>query len=298
MLKKHAFTLLEVAIAIIAIALVAGVISVSKNLVSQSSNLVALNQTDNNWEAATGSETVAEEVNEPELTVTSNLILWLDADDDATISATGNQVTSWADKSGGNNDVAQTSSANQPLTNSTSINGRNTLSFDGSNDYLEKNGVTLAHNNGNYNIFVVFATSNNDGGVLFNQSNTAYKHTNHYSGITGTNALYNDEWEPAGGGGSGGSVTLNEPTIVTYGRTGWSGRIYKNGNLVSTGATEAYAGNSNLHTHIAARFHLGSMLAPYGGQIGEMLVYSTYLSDTDRESVEAYLSEKWAITLD
>ncbi len=56
MKKSSAFTLLEVAIAIIAIALVAGVVQVSKKLIGGAENLVALNQADNDWEGSGNSE--------------------------------------------------------------------------------------------------------------------------------------------------------------------------------------------------------------------------------------------------
>lgn len=53
-MKKSAFTILELSIVIIAIALVYGAFQVSKKLISGAENLVALNQSDNDWESATG----------------------------------------------------------------------------------------------------------------------------------------------------------------------------------------------------------------------------------------------------
>ena len=56
-------------------------------------------------------------------------INWFDADDASTITDGGGLVSTWADKSGGNHDLTATA---QPQTGITSINGLNTLYFDGS----------------------------------------------------------------------------------------------------------------------------------------------------------------------
>ncbi len=54
---------------------------------------------------------------------------WFDADDASTITDGGGLVSTWADKSGGAHDLTATA---QPQTGITSINGLNTLYFDGS----------------------------------------------------------------------------------------------------------------------------------------------------------------------
>ena len=56
-------------------------------------------------------------------------INWFDADDASTITDGGGLVSTWADKSGGAHDLTATA---QPQTGITSINGLNTLYFDGS----------------------------------------------------------------------------------------------------------------------------------------------------------------------
>lgn len=61
---------------------------------------------------------------------------WWDAADTSTISASGNRVFAWADKSGGAA-LAQNSTLNQPLTGTRNINGLNTLDFTGTH-FLER----------------------------------------------------------------------------------------------------------------------------------------------------------------
>lgn len=64
------------------------------------------------------------------------LNLWLDASDTSTITSSSGAVSQWSDKSGNGINLTQGTAANQPTTGSTTLNGLNVISFDGSNDNL------------------------------------------------------------------------------------------------------------------------------------------------------------------
>ena len=60
-----------------------------------------------------------------------NSAYWWDASDTSTIIEGAGKVSSWEDKNQGVN-IIQTNAVNQPTTNTRTINGLNTLDFDGS----------------------------------------------------------------------------------------------------------------------------------------------------------------------
>lgn len=66
----------------------------------------------------------------------NDLAQWYDAADTSTISEVANAVTQWDDKSGNANHATQAVAVDQPLTNQATINGLNTITFDGT-DFLE-----------------------------------------------------------------------------------------------------------------------------------------------------------------
>lgn len=218
--------------------------------------------------------------------VGSGASMWLDASDVSSLTLNSNSVNWWNDKAGANN-MGQ-SGGLMPVSGA-DINGLNAIEFDGVNDYMVKTGEVIARNNGYYTIAIVFESYGSSAGALYVQSNTAGD-TNHYSLINGT-GFFNDEWRPGGGGGT---VTSGEPTIVVFGRTNWDGRIYKNGSLVSTGVREVYSGSTGLNTYIGARVN-SSATTHYQGKIGEIITFPTFLSDSQRQQVENYLSNKWDI---
>jgi len=64
-----------------------------------------------------------------------NLLAWYDAADPSTITDTNGNVDAWTDKSGNGNDFAQ-SGAPRPTTGTQTINGLNTIAFNGTNEFL------------------------------------------------------------------------------------------------------------------------------------------------------------------
>ena len=66
----------------------------------------------------------------------SGLALWLDAADSGAITV-GTGVSQWRDKSPNKSLWTQSVGNNQPATGTQTINGRNVLVFDGSNDTLQ-----------------------------------------------------------------------------------------------------------------------------------------------------------------
>ena len=67
----------------------------------------------------------------------TNLALWLDASDTASITHVAGAVSQWNDKSGNNNHALQSSAAAKPTTGTRTQNGLNVIDFDGSGDFID-----------------------------------------------------------------------------------------------------------------------------------------------------------------
>lgn len=88
--------------------------------------------------------------------------LWLDASDSSAITLESGKISVWADKSGNNKDMAQSTADNQPTVDSGAKNGLDVISFDGS-DWLTGDAV-LDEGDNSFTYFAVWQSSQNSGG--------------------------------------------------------------------------------------------------------------------------------------
>ena len=222
-------------------------------------------------------------------------VLWLDAADTQAMTLSGSNVTTWIDKSGlGNN----ATSYNTPVLTANAINGVQAIStsnlpyFTGS---VSVTGTTvtifsvatttrLQPNGGNDQRLVSLVNATNvdygrtDGVIgLFNQYNTSSIATWRVSGPIANNA-----------------VVTNTPFLAVSKYDGTNGYLWLNG-VAGTRASSASTG-----TFAVTKYGIGNQANPSGeywqGFIGEVIIYSNALSDTQRQQVEGYLGRKWGIT--
>ena len=248
----------------------------------------------------------------------SNCITWFDADDLSTITteAGSRNIRYWIDKSTSN--IVLTGGgltlANEPLSVLGGLNGRNTVRFDGG-DYI------YGSFNTSYTEFTIFLVMRGD------INNTSYQYPFSINNNTNTtNAFYFDVNDPDGGsatktlwvywnsGGSPRSILpltspntssdflQGSPTLLTFSHTnGGSGTntIYVNGRArtdqSNTGTQTITIGGSGFYLFMGAR--TTTIAGPYYGDIGELIIYSRQLSDTERTQVHNYLSNKWRMPL-
>ena len=85
------------------------------------------------WELLTASVIVAKKLWTPSLISTE---LWLDAQDASTITDSLGFVSQWDDKSGNGRNLTQATASQQPRTGVDTLNGRNTIKFDGQTDVM------------------------------------------------------------------------------------------------------------------------------------------------------------------
>ena len=253
----------------------------------------------------------------PVLGVTG-MSIWLDADDATTLTAgTGNGISGWADKSTNAYSFTQATALKQPQTGTRTQNGRNVIDFDGGSgdkQALLMDAANSAHKfttDGDASFFIaflsdavpspgVFMTNNAFGspGVGFFWSFAASGRLawDLYRGAGGTQSVGAGFSNPTGTVSTFyiGSV-LTDPSNGTAANRSFvrynKGTIYNEN--ISTGAPSASDPSSTLTVG-------GSANAPsngdyFNGVIGEIIMYNTKLSDTDRDTVIDYLMEKWGV---
>ncbi len=255
------------------------------------------------------------------LPVTSGLQLWLDAADSATLfdATTGGSpvaadggVARWEDKSGNARHFTQSESTKRPQRKTAQQNGLDALLFDGSNDSLT-GGDFLDGNVGGKTAFVVL--KRNATGVMHEILTKGTTNGGWVFRLTDTNKLNGSSWsdvtfENSTDVSSSGTVTATGYTAFAWRHTAGSfhtQQFFRNGTSVETASpVEAGDGARTLPNisdvmRIGVQRYDGELAAPgdyflYNGNIAEIIIYDSALSDTDRAAVESYLISKWGIT--
>ena len=217
----------------------------------------------------------------------AGLQLWLDAADSSTIT-TGTGVSQWRDKSPAASVWAQTTGNNQPSTGTQTLNGRNVIVFDGSNDGLSASAPLASLPLSFFIVQRIVSATNFGMSYTAGTGDDWNIRQNSTSGATAitmpAGTFYLDP---------GSRVGINDiVSMVIPSGAGTSATLVRNGSpLTPSGAT--FKPTLNGTHYIGQRsdgFHLN-------GWIAEIVAYSTELSENQRSSVEKYLSNKWGIAI-
>ena len=247
-------------------------------------------------------------------------------------AVTAGTLGTWVNKgtAGAALNATQSAAANAPSLVTNAINGQPALLFTGSNhQYLAITSTAMGTLQGNaHTIFIVALT--NTGGQADGLGSTyqaiaispGYHNGFRFMGSDSTTAIGFDQWTNSGGNGHtyylnsqnsysqgsvavmdgvvSGSTTAGPSSLMTYlngaGPTSNSLGTQPYPTFVSSPAT---TGNSlafdNINTlNLACGFTNASADAAYlTGDIAEVLVFNTAMSDADRQTVENYLRYKW-----
>lgn len=217
------------------------------------------------------------------------LAVWLDANDASTITLNGTTVSEWRDKSGNLRNYSQSTAANQPGTGT--VNGRTSVrAAAGSRVQLTAASFSLSA----YTAFAVVVPdfSSNPAG---------------FATFTGIMAI---------GTGSSGMMMLARVGTPTRWGTFASSSVSSNtqlvtgtryvlcmqdanNNAISFFRNGAADGTSTGNSAGQTINHLFGLLdgQEFGGDICEVLVYSSVLAASARSQVERYLAGKWGATL-
>jgi len=219
-----------------------------------------------------------------------NQELRLDASDTSTITATTQNVTLWADKSGNGYDA--TTDFGTPRTGDSTENGLNIIDFTTDRLFLPSALYTIP--NGDNTLFVVSKRASEDGSLdstIGAASGVTNEYFQTYSNVAGSQLFTNKS-------GGGGSVTFAGATntdlnIAAMRRDGTTQGISVDGGteVTNTSATSS-ATIDDFFIGTA-----GSGAFPLNGSIAEIIIYDRNLSTGEITTINQYLANKWGVTL-
>jgi hypothetical protein len=222
--------------------------------------------------------------------------LWLRADLGITLNV-GN-VSAWADQSGNGLDVSQGTAANQPLYVASWKNSKPAMTFDGVSEVLSR--ATVAFTAGSaLTVFVVGASANDPDSVDIGSNMKAWWGLQSVAG--------NDAWfitrfngaarSVAWTGGAGPTIAGNfgigtNPAYLCWATDGNAGPA--NLTFRANGVAKVTSGALADTTNTSLAMYVGGSNSNWQAcTIGEIIVYSSFLSAPQIAAVESYITSFW-----
>jgi Bacterial Ig domain len=241
----------------------------------------------------------------PTLDVTDGLQLWLNAGEGVSTNDDGT-INFWADLSGNDNAAIQGNAPEAPLLVDAEANSRPVARFDGVDDFLEvANSPTLQPQSGDWTVFFVAkrlgASQGDFPEVIGSRPWTAgldkgWAVSFSSSGLVGSHLAdgANGHDVPATLSTSPLSTGAFQVWQVEENRTGSQTAFYLNGNLDRALATSMPSGAVDQTDNVYLGREIGGADNRRANMdLAEVLVYNQVLNGTDRNSVTAYLGEKY-----
>lgn len=206
------------------------------------------------------------------------------------LSDTGSDASVWPDLSGNGRNATQGTPANRPAIITNALNGRQVRRFDGDDLLIGDIGSAISQP---ITIFVVAKKTANPSNPLnarvFHASSSAVAEANIFLPVA-TEYNGNHIWN------FGTNTVTSDPfgtTNIIYCvlANGASSVIWQNGTQIETG--NPGANGLQRYFSIGGRYHDG--LRNFTGDIAEILVFPTALSNANRQKVESWLNNKWSI---
>lgn len=219
--------------------------------------------------------------------IIANLVLWLDAQDIATITKDGsNFVSQWNDKSSSANNAVQATGANQPVYNATGLNSLPAITQTGSPQRMTMTAIPLTA----CTIFVVGVSAESGGsarqgfigGAASSVEVSPQFSIELYDGIAAALDL------------TGTDVSANVPFLLEM--TAPTNPALGTGSVDGVASTVTFAAGpawTLLFNTIGARTN--GTVWNINGAYGEVLIYSRALSAPETLQVNDYLLTKWGL---
>jgi len=222
----------------------------------------------------------------------SNLKLWIDPSDSGTITESANKVSQINDKSGNGNHAVQGTSSFQPLTSTNTINGLNTLTFDGLDDRMNIPNTGIANT---YSFFAVVNSLNSSGGVrgyIFGRGGASPQ----YDGIgrLGSADFPVDRFFVFN---ATQIVSKDSPVVLPGVETLYEYSRDNTAISINVADTTPATGTMAV-SYVNSSFIIGTrpdILGFTDGYFGEMLLYDKILNATERNLIITYLKNKWGV---
>lgn len=221
-----------------------------------------------------------------------DLELWLDAADSSTIleEDTVGLVSKWLDKSGNSFDSTQSIGSRQPTTNASTQNGHNITDYDGGDLLVMPSGVfpipggpttsfVVAKTSLDTTFQRIFAMTDGTADMFSVAFSSISQRINYHHSSTGLTVTVD-------------GIDKSEMLIITATRSGTALTLSVNGTSNN---------NANGSDVVVDRAFISSdssaPSSPLTGSIGEVIIYDRLLSASEISANEAYLSNKWGITI-
>jgi hypothetical protein len=236
-------------------------------------------------------------------TSVAGCLLWLDAADAATITASGGLVSAWANKGSVGGSFVQATSGNQ-FSQTTNAHG-NAVGCTSSGKFMS-GGTNAAYDIANMTVLSVVKPAASGGNMeiltRFNDTSFSgwYYEVNWSSGTNGASAKIT-QWDASfNNSNAGASVTLSSLRA-------WVGTSYRRSSGVMAATVNGSSNNGVSHTYvppISSTYNIligardGGGPVNFIGDIHEVLMFDSGLSDADRQMLEGYLAWKWGLQAD
>ena len=252
-------------------------------------------------------------VNHPEAPWTptdiSGLTLWLKSDEGITKDG-GDNVSQWDDQSGNSNHATQSNASYKPVWYDSQLNGYPGIRFDGSDNYLQVNGIAsiMAGTDKPMSVFIVSKNTQSTGvnttWMSFYSANVGdYSSYVAPIGHEGDPGYYRSRKRDSSGTAKSttlaGSVTRNSFVHMSAIIDGTDAFLYEGGVLQNSGFTDI-----DLGVTYVDRAVIGALFFNYNGSdklyyvkgdIVEMIVYDSELDTTNRQIVESYFESRYVL---
>ena len=227
----------------------------------------------------------------------SGCLLWVDANDEDTITHTSGKVSQWDDKSGNNHHLTQSTASYQPTYSQNLFNPY--IDFDGTDNVIANQDTNLINvSDGNNTMFVVFesdvttASSSGDcvAGVCYRGRQYQGVSINSNHGGAGSVSYMNrssQDYDPFLT-----NITSTTKQVVYGTRSGTTRTLYdQDGN--SANRTNS-SNTSQDNFAVGSAWEVGrTPLSNFDGKIYEIIVYDSVLSASQLAQVQNYLQTKW-----
>ena len=248
----------------------------------------------------------------------SGLQAWYDASDASTLYdatsggslvAADGGVARWEDKSGNSRHATQATSASRPLRKASVQGGKDVLRFDGSNDFLTSSDfLDLSLSGDAITAFAVVKrqTTGAYHAILskFDSTGSASTEDGWTFRFTDTNKIGATFVKDASLTTKVSDSTVSASSFTLFGFKAVAGSLttsivlYRQGAILASSVTSSSVqtmDNTTYPVQIGIELFRGSLYYAYSGDIAEIIIYNSALSDADRSSVESYLTTKWGI---
>jgi hypothetical protein len=227
--------------------------------------------------------------------------LWLDAADASTVTESGGAVSQWNDKSGNSRHAAQATAASRPTVLTASQNGRNVLSFDGSNDFLLT--TAASYSAVEYYLVGLFAGSSTQNRLYYAARTSPNANKGAASDIT-CGLGYGFDTPGTGGSLKWTNVGANATAAQVNGSDVSSLASYNNYEIGISPASGWFIANQTISASASGskQFCIGADIFDTVGNrhiqasMAEFIIISSSLNTLDRQKLQGYLAHKWGLT--